>query len=192
MKIDINIPDGKSGIWEVKTFTVTEDEAQFACLRAMLHGGRGGVKPGIYKKLTRNGRIVMSNTPDEIRDQLHFLHIANGIILINGLGLGITLQGLLNKPDVKQITVIEKEKDVIKLIVPYIKDERVNFINDDALKYSPPKNAHYDFVWHDIWDNITPDNLPEMTKLHRKYGKKADYQDSWCRSLCLKAKKNNS
>jgi hypothetical protein len=65
MKIDINIPDGKVGDWEVKTFTITEEEAKFANLRAMLHSGRGYISPGIYKKLTRNGEIIMSNSPDE-------------------------------------------------------------------------------------------------------------------------------
>jgi len=63
-------------------------------------------------------------------------------------------------------------------------DSRVEIIHADAFEYKPPKDVKYTCVWHDIWDDICGDNLPEMTKLHRKYGKKAIYQDSWCKHLC--------
>ena len=54
----------------------------------------------------------------------------------------------------------------------YIQDKRIKIINEDAFEFKPPKDKRYDFVWHDIWDDICTDNLPEMTKLHRKYVKK--------------------
>jgi spermidine synthase len=94
------------------------------------------------------------------------------------------LQGLLNKPEVTHITVIEKDVDVLELVGKHITDPRVTLIHADAYEYNPPKDVHYDFIWHDIWDNITNDNLPEMTKLHRKYARKTGWQDSWCKSLC--------
>ena len=70
------------------------------------------------------------------------------------------------------------------MVTPYIKDKRVTIINADAFEWKPPKDQRYDVVWHDIWDNICGDNLPEMTKLHRKYGKKTDWQGSWCKYEC--------
>jgi len=83
------------------------------------------------------------------------------------------------------VTVVEKSKDVISLVAKhYLGDHRVTIVNADAYLYKPPKGVKYDAVWHDIWDNICGDNLPEMTRLHRKYGKRADWQGSWCRSLC--------
>lgn len=148
------------------------------------------IKAGIYKRLRRNGVVVMSNTPVEIDDCIHFIHIAKGNILINGLGLGVVLRELLNKEDVKSIIVIEKSEDVIKLVVPFYKDKRLTIINADALEWKPPKGQRYDFVWHDIWDDICDDNLKEMEKLHRKYSKKTDWQDSWCKKLCKKLKRS--
>jgi spermidine synthase len=183
MNIEINVPDGVSGDWKVETFEVSSKDAEMQRIQIMKTGR--GVKAGIYKKLVRNGTLVMSNTPDEIRDFSSFVHKAKGKILVNGLGIGVLLKALLNKDEVTEITVIEKSKDVINLVAEtYLKDNRVTIINECAFEYKPPKEAKYDCVWHDIWDYITEENLPEMKKLTRKYGKKADYQESWCRSEC--------
>lgn len=185
MNIKIDVPDGVSGIWKVETFTVSEDDAKFAAMRAAFHGGRGSLPAGEYKRLYRGKTLVMSNTPDEISDFKYFAHIAHGSVLINGLGLGVLLKALLNKPEITDITIIEKSEDVIKLVAPtYSIDKRITIINADAFTYIPQKGKRFNFVWHDIWDYITSDNLPEMTKLHRKYGTKCDYQDSWCKAQC--------
>lgn len=182
--IKISVPDGVSGNWAVQSFTVSEEDAKFAGLRAVMHGGRGGIKAGTYKKIKRGETLVMSNTPDEIRDFSHFVHRATGKILVNGLGLGVLLRALLDKPEITEITVIEKSQDVIKLVSETYKDKRLTIINADAFEYQPPKEKRYDCVWHDIWDNITSDNIPEMKILHRKYGRKCDYQESWCMDRC--------
>jgi len=185
MKIEINVPDGISGDWKVETFIVPEED--FSQMISMMKYGRG-VPAGEYKSLKRNGQIVMSNTPDEIRDFMGFVYNAKGSVLVNGLGLGVLLKALLNKPEITDITVIEKSTDVINLVAPtYLTDSRVTIICADAFDYKPIK--HYNYVWHDIWDDICGDNLPEMKKLHRKYGKHSDHQMSWCRDRCEKQNK---
>jgi hypothetical protein len=187
VKCDINVPDGVSGEWKVSTFVVDEEAAKWESVRAVVSsGGMGrGVPAGTYKSLHRGGTLVMSNTPDEIRDQMSFVYSAEGDVLINGLGLGVTLKLILAKPEVTSVTVIEKSQDVINLVAPtYLTDKRVNIINADALEYKPPKGKKFDAVWHDIWDYICADNLKEMTKLHLKYGSKTKWQDSWCKYLC--------
>jgi spermidine synthase len=181
MHIEIDIPDGKSGVWSIETFTVEKNE--LSQVFSMFKTGRG-VPEGTYKRLCRYGHVIMSNTPDEIRDFIRFVHKANGSILVNGLGLGVLLKALLEKETITDITVIEKEQDVINLVAPYIKDDRVTIICANAFDYIPPKDKKYNYVWHDIWDNICADNLKEMKTLHRKYGRKTEYQESWCRSQC--------
>lgn len=188
MKIEINVPDGISGDWSVSTFVVEDDDLSQRI--SMWKSGRG-VPGGTYKRLMRNGTVVMSNTPDEIRDFMNFLHNAKGSILINGLGLGVTLKALLNKPEVTDITVIENSEDVIKLVASSYTDPRLTIIHGDAFAWEPPKGKVYDAVWHDIWDNICSDNLPEMKKLHRKYGRRAKYQESWCRYQCERQEREN-
>lgn len=91
----------------------------------------------------------------------------------------------MNKPEIIHITVVEKSTDVIKLVGEhYLKDARVTIVHADAFEYTPPKNKQFNAVWHDIWDYICSDNLEEMKKLHRKYGRRTEYQESWCRSQC--------
>ena len=185
MKIPIEVPDGKSGDWKVSTFTVTEDELKIFNLRAAFHPSARSMEAGTYKQLKKGGTIVMSNTPAEIRDHVYFIHKATGHILINGLGLGVALAAILKKDDVKKVTIIENSEDVIKMVAPtYLKDSRVEIIHCSAFDYKPSKGVRYNAVWHDIWDNICGDNLPEMHKLHRKYGRRTDWQGSWCRELC--------
>lgn len=189
MIVDMSfIPDGISGSWAIQTYEVPkEDLSQFI---SMFKTGRG-VPGGVYKRLIRNKQVVMSNTPDEIRDFYHLTIVAKGSILINGLGLGCLVKVLLDKPEVEKITVIEKSEDVIKLVAPYFKDERLTIIQADAFEYKPPKEEKYNFVWHDIWDNICADNLEGMSKLHRKYGKKTEWQDSWARQSCKRQRQEN-
>lgn len=190
--IDImDIPDGKSGDWEIDTFEVTKSQADLFNLRVSLKpfGGARYVLPGKYKRLLQFNRTVMSNTRAELNDHAEFLRKAKGNILINGLGLGCVVADLLNKGEVSLITVIEKSGDVISLVKPFFDSKcngEVNIIHADAYTWQPPKGVRYDAVWHDIWTDISYDNVEGMKKLHRKYGKRCGYQASWCRNICEK------
>ncbi len=114
-----------------------------------------------------------------------FVCRAEGKVLVNGLGLGVLLKALLDKGDITEVTVIENSEDVINLVAEtYLSDDRVSIIHADAFEWKPPKGKRYDFVWHDIWDYICADNLPDMHKLHRKYGRRTSHQESWCRDRC--------
>lgn len=179
------VPEGTSGAWSVKKFTVSEDAARLENLRASFGSGRH-IRPGAYTMLKRGGVVVMSDTPAEKRDHMGFVRVAKGRVLINGLGLGMVLGAVLAKSEVESVTVVEKSADVIALVAAtYAGDDRLTIINEDAYEFEPPKGIRYDAVWHDIWDNIDIDNLPEMARLHRKYGRIADWQGSWSKEICL-------
>lgn len=186
MKYDVmEIPDGKSGPWEVSTFEVTKEDIMIENLRAMFKPGCRTMSPAKYKRISRNGQVIMSNTPAELRDHRIFVAWSKGAVLINGLGLGCVLSEVLNKQEVTSVDVVELEPDVIDLVGPYfLKDSRLRIYKANAYDFQPIKGTHYNAVWHDIWDNICADNLEGMAKLHRKYGKRTDYQDSWCKALC--------
>jgi hypothetical protein len=189
--IPVNVPDGISGPWEVYSFEVSEEAERFGAMRAMFSTSDRGryVPKGTYKGIKRNNQIIMSNTPNEVRDTYNFLREAKGNILINGLGLGIVLDIILNKvtednkPAVSSVIVVEISEDVIKLVGPtFNSDPRVTIVNHDALTYRT--KDHFDAVYNDIWDNITSDNLKTMKTLTRKYGRKSDWIGSWCQSRC--------
>lgn len=183
------IPEGKSGNWEVKRFEVTESESQFGAIRMFNPNsmGRGLCPPGTYTKLTHNNALIMSDTPDEMRDFRFFTSSAVGSVLVNGLGLGMTVEALCRNEKVTKVFVIEISPDVCKLVSPTLHDkwgERLKIITDDAFSWKP-FGLRFNRIWHDIWPDICGDNLPEMKKLHRRYGHwlaPGGFQQSWCRA----------
>lgn len=195
----VDVPEGKSGDWEIVYFKVNKADAQFHNLRASMHPGDRFIQEGVYTKLTLQGSIVVvSDTPAEIRDFSKPVRVARQSyrsesrhVLTNGLGLGIILQAILDDPTIEHLTVIEKSADVIALVAHHWKTRygnRLTIVHADAFDWKPPKKERYCVVWHDIWNNITSDNLPEMHRLHRKYGRRCDWQGSWCRFECEQAK----
>lgn len=176
--IKVDLPNMEKGEWKVEKFTV--DRQDFHSLMR----GRGLPIGDTFTRLMRHGTVVMSDTPAEMRDHYSALYHASGSCLINGLGIGMILKNILLKPEVIDITVIEISQDLIDIISPHYSDSRVTFICSDAMAFKPPKGKIYNMVWHDIWDYICADNLPEMSKLHRKYVKCSDWQGSWCKYEC--------
>lgn len=158
------------------------------------------VPHGEYKVLAHKGRktVVMSNTPFEVRTNEEAYRDAKGHVLINGLGMGMLLEALLHKPEVVSITVVEIDRHLIDLVAPYFNEKVVhlkrpfslNVFHEDAFRFNPP--VKFDYVWHDIWDGITPANLPEMAEINRKYGKFAHKQGTWSRAYLRKDLKSNN
>ena len=186
MSMLVSVPEGRSGPWSIERFEIPEKSIE--TIRAAFSGRP--TRPGWYTAVKHDRRgIVMSDTPAEQRDHAWFIRAAKGHVLINGLGIGMCLNAALAKPDVERVTVVEIDQDVISLVAPVYADDRVTIVNESAFDYSPPKGERYGAVWHDIWDAICADNLSEMHKLHRKYGRRADWQGSWCREECEQAKR---
>ena len=183
--VEVRVPAGTSGNWEIDHFEVSEQDAESTKLRAMLKG-RGYVPPGKYARLRYRRDVVMSNTPDELRDHWEFFYQARrlgGHVLVNGLGLGICIEALRDSVD--KLTIVEKSEDVLALVEPtYRDDPKVEIIHADALEWKPPRGSRYTAVWHDIWTFICADNLDDMRALHRKYGRRSQWQGSWCREEC--------
>jgi spermidine synthase len=174
------LPNMQKGEWTIDTF-VTDRMDFHSLLR-----GRGVPVGETFTRLSRNATLVMTDTPAEMRDHREAVYRAKGSCLINGLGIGMVLKNILIKPEVTDITVVEISKDLIDMVSPYYADERVKYICADAFNYKPPKGKRYQMVWHDIWDTICADNLKEMERLHRKYGRRTDWQGSWSKYECLR------
>jgi hypothetical protein len=175
----VSIPEATCGSWRVERFKADEIGSLLYAMK-----GRGMPAGEEYTRLMRGGTLVMSDTPAEMRDHYGAVINARGSCLINGLGIGMLLQAIIKKTEVTDITVVELSEEVIQMVAPHYLDPRVTIVHSDAMEYKPPIGKRYQMVWHDIWDNICSDNLPQMHKLHRKYGKRSDWQGSWCRSQC--------
>jgi len=85
-----------------------------------------------------------------IKQLYSFYDIANGDVLLSGLGFGIIPVWLLNKKEVKSITVVEKNKNIIDLFKESNNIENINIINDDIRNYKTTKK--YNFVGLDHYE----------------------------------------
>lgn len=162
---------------------------------------RCDIPKGTYMRLRdKENRLygcVMSDTPMEQRTNTKFIEKANGDILIGGLGIGMVLIPLIEKPEVKSITVIEKYQEIIDIVGSQIDFKgKVTIINDDVFKAKTPRGAKYDIIYFDIWNYINSDIYEEMKQLKAKYKsklrKKSENPKSWIGCWCEKEAKNNS
>ena len=165
MRIELNFEDRKEGDWSIETYY------------------KNDIK---YQRLIHKGIVKMFNEPVVVEDFEEFLTLAEGSVLINGLGIGMCNVVLLKKETLTDLTVIEYDKDLVDFISLLFKDEpRCTIIHADAYKFEPPKGKFYDYVWHDVWTVQSPLNLPQMDILFEKYKDIAGWQGAWRHAKCL-------
>lgn len=191
----VDVPVGSHGVYEVRHVTMSLDAMHRLNHEAILDGREPEELPGTYTQLLRMdsnyiNTVVMSDFTTEVADHWALVgyareHAPLKHVLINGLGLGVAIDLLM--PYVERITNVEISASVIHLVGGHYKNkygDKLNIVHCDAFDYQPPKGTRYDAVFHDIWDFIDDENLPDMRRLHRKYGRLCDWQQSWERKAC--------
>ena len=189
-KYMVDIPEGESGEWRVKKYSVTPEEECYQSLRCLFNPQRPArvVPAGDYTMLSHNGVCVMSDTPDEIQDHIIPIMRAKGHCLVAGLGLGLVVSAMLDNPKVDKVTVLELSEDVIDLVgvhMDTIYGERLEIIHTDAMTWKPPKDAYYEVAWFDIWNHIDEENLSDMATIQRRYARKSEWKDCWQQNGCI-------
>ena len=182
----VQLPAATSGAVEVRQFTVGEEDALGQMLAAM-KGGRS-VPAGTYTGLYRSGSLWMSDTPDEQRDAWDFqraVRARGGRVLINGLGLGMTV-GMALDAGAEHVDVVEVDPDVVALVGPtWEATGKVTVHLGDAYDQQWPKGARWTCAWHDIWETLCTDDLALHSRLLRKYGRRVDWQEAWGHDLLV-------
>ena len=113
--------------WELQKF-----EINYNNIRAILDG----IAPGKYIRLVHDGECVMSDTDMEKRTNLDFCTNAHGDIIIGGLGIGMIIMAIQDKPEVNSITIIEKNQEVIDIVASQLNlNDKVNIICDDVFEW---------------------------------------------------------
>ena len=136
---------------------------------------------------------VMMDSDVELADHADLFEHARGRVLVHGLGLGCAVSGLLTNPDVTHIDVVEANADVLALVGPAYEDERVTLHHASCVEKAWPAGTRWNYVWHDIWTEVTPDNLDDATAEHGiSYGRlaqlfagRADRQGAWAFDLVV-------
>ena len=187
-RFKVDVPEGESGRVRVERFVV-EDERNLTNMRYAMAGMRT-VPEGTWTRITEGGTLWMSDTPSEIIDHIHAIREMEkrgGRVAINGLGVGVVTQAALRAPTVERVDVVELSEAVISLVGPHYtalaeaEGKELVIHHADALTMRWPVGTRFDVAWHDIWPDITTDNLETMGTLHRKYGRISAWQGSWRR-----------
>lgn len=125
-----------------------------------------------YPVLKHDNTVWMSITPNEIATMEGAINDANGKVLVLGLGLGYYQYMISNKDNVKQITIIEKDENIIQLFKQYILPqfkykEKIKIVHDDAFSFLDANKEDFDYCFLDLWHS-PEDGLPLYLRL-RKY-----------------------
>lgn len=134
--------------------------------------------------------VWMSIAPMEIESASHHVHAAKGDVLVGGLGIGMVLWALLNKPEVTSVTVIERDPRVIELMREVMRRNhttwgkhlysrsqreqrhtlgpRLDIIHRDLFDFAEndEHDGAFDFALIDIWSGVGDSALrPDMQRL---------------------------
>ncbi|HAS56115.1 MAG TPA: hypothetical protein DCR94_02455 [Firmicutes bacterium] len=120
-----------------------------------------------YPVLKKDGSNWMELVPHELNSMKEDIEKACGNVLIFGLGLGYFAYMVSIKKEVKEITIIEKDKEIIALFKEHLfnefeNKEKIKIIEGDALTFS--NFSSFDFVYIDIYRDEL-DGLPLLGKM---------------------------
>jgi hypothetical protein len=139
------------------------------------------LKPGKYTYLMQADDAIMSDTPTEIFTNVEFVSRVHGDILIAGLGLGIMLKMLQEMPEVKTVTVIEKNREVIDLVADQLQlPDNFKIVEADIFHYVPEQK--FDVIYFDIYSDLSPIELAFLDSLENQfkpYLKESGWIGSW-------------
>ena len=179
----------EQGVAKVEHILVTKEDVARASWGSV--DRYAATKPGRYACLMVNGHLMMTDTDMERITNLDFVRRATGDVLVAGLGLGMILHPICAKPDVRSVTVIEKYAEVTDLVRASLPNHRaLHVVTADIFAWKPVKGVKYDTIYFDIWPDLSPDNLPEMATLHRKFSPRLNranpecWMASWRRDYC--------
>lgn len=144
-----------------------------------------------YLALIKDDEIWMSLNPNEINTMKSFIKDANGNVLILGLGLGYVAFMMSQKDNVKSVTIVEKDQEIVgifkKNILPLFPNKnKVRLVQDDAFRYLE-NNTKFDYFFADLWHN-PEDGLPMYMRLEAT-AKRANIKINYWLEESLKAMK---
>lgn len=142
------------GLWTIERITAPPGTPESQALWKLYVGASSQT---LLRRVTDatvhvGGEIVMEDSVSELERHLPIWIAARGRVLVTGLGLGCVLRGLLAKPDVEHVDVVEIDAAIIRVVgAEFAGNPRCTIHHADALTWIPPAGAVWDFAWHDLW-----------------------------------------
>jgi hypothetical protein len=154
-RIKVNIPEAVSG-----DFRIEKIKTDHYC---------GSDEPlDTYTVLFNPHHNIMQDTTREYKEHEQFLKDAHGDVLVAGLGIGMIHQSLIDNPNVKSVTIVEKYQEVIDMVWEHCpKDGTFRLVHADIYEWQP--DSKWDMGWFDSWVGENEQN--EYKKLMKEqYG----------------------
>ncbi len=115
-----------------------------------------------FPAVFEDGREWMAIKPNEIETMRAPLEAVSGDVLTYGLGLGYFTYMASLKDEVRSITVVERDPEMIGLFKEHILPQfayadKVKIVCSDAFEYAETriKNEHFDYVFADLWHDAS-------------------------------------
>lgn len=190
----VDVPEYHHDGVDIEQFVITEDQAWLDQLRTAANPQRPdrSIQVGTYTRLSVDGILWMTDTPAEIRDLLEVddaMGRANGgSMLIVGLGLGVVLNRAIVGHGMQWIDVVEREQRVIDAVGPYyqalaeLNGITLNIYCEDIHRLRVPTSRRWDVGFFDIWADIDSDDMPEVTRLRKRFSKRLGTFIAWAQS----------
>ncbi len=149
-KVPASIPSGTWGLWTIRRVCVPEDSPERARVGHPVLTSLHKVTEATLN--TEFGDVIMEDSAIELRKHLPIWMAARGRVLVSGLGLGCVVRGLLLKPEVETVTVVEIDPTILRIVGPeFERHPKVRLVRGDALTYHWPEQVRWDFAWHDLY-----------------------------------------
>lgn len=176
--------EGRYRSWEIGRYDVP-------ILRGYFRGMQTNMRNNyiLRKYVRKEPRTWMSLTPMELESHMPHIAAAHGHVLCVGLGLGMYLYNILQKPEVTRVTLIEKEETVLRLLEkranmkewPGIEKLRAKVFKDvfsDYAKNCTPVQDGFDVIYADIWETLGDEEARAgMVQIAQSF--KSDNQSWW-------------
>jgi hypothetical protein len=186
---EIRIPPyqtGRVGAWEIKRQVQSVLRGYFRGLQACAEN----------YLLVRDDRVWMSLSPVEIESLAPHLPRMRGNVVIAGLGMGLALYNALLRLEVRRVTVLECDSEVIELFDAVAgrdwgRSNRFSIEQADARQWRSAEPV--DFFYADIWDKIgAPEAAADTHVMCRNlrpksagyWGMEADFVSFLARNRC--------
>ena len=171
---NINIKKGNYSIKNLiikKYQTFPYDDIEVDLQNDYLERSRIGyfLKDYSYPALMKNNTVWMSVDPSEVNTMRPYINDSKGHLLVFGLGMGYFPYLSSKNKDVKDITIIEYDQNIIDLFKQHLLPKLdfscpIKIIKDDAFNYIKNNDMNrYDTLFMDIWHN-PEDGLPLYLK----------------------------
>ena len=149
MRIEVDIPEGISGDYEVAYYTDETTDNMWQVYLDMKNETHTN-----HTVLLKAGcdMPIMQDSEAEYNEHQWLWDNATGDVLVGGLGIGMIHQPLIDNPNITSVTIIEIAQDVVDLVWDdCAKDDSFSLVVADFETWTPPESTTYDTIWCDAW-----------------------------------------